>query len=751
MANSIRRFFISADFYKSVTFLIAALFPILIGNFFYDNVTVGFAIALGVLYNSPSNIAGSVKHRTVGMLICILISTLTTLILGYASVHTGMLLPILGLITFVVSYISVFGHRASLVALGGLLSIVLSFTHDYLKMPVWEYGLLVGFGGIWYLFIVSLFNYLNPRLYVEELLSDTLNITAKYLKVRAKLLVETDKREELHKELFEHQAKLTEKHETLREVIFSSRNKEGYSHRNRRMLLIFIELVEIFELAIANPVNYTKIDEIFKNKTKYITPFVDLINEMALQLDYVSLELIRHEKPKGSSQIRVLLKKIRASIDAYKNDIFTDESREGFHMLVNLFEYQENQSLKINAIERVLNTLITNNSLISDKKEETRFLTTTDYDFNKLRENFNFKSPTFKHSLRLSIAMIAGYIIGISFHFQNPYWILITLVVILRPSYGLTKERMIHRIVGTIIGGAIALAVVYVVQNTFFLGFLAALSLALALALVQQNYRNFAIFLTLHIVFLYAIYSDNVIEAVQFRVIDTLVGAALAIVANLFLFPSWEFMSIDESMAEVINSNAEYLRQIDIRYHNKKPITVEYKLSRKKAFLSVGELNLAFQRMSQEPKSRQKYSREIYKIVVLNNTFLSSLASLGTFIRTHKTTAVSKSVEVFIANITNNLKNAENKLNQELEVHQVSTDEVEDATLALEKKYRELTRNYDKIELNSSESIEKRENIALEIQETKLVLEQLSYLFNLSKSIVQQVQLYQHNKKIKQA
>jgi uncharacterized membrane protein YccC len=53
----------------------------------------------------------------------------------------------------------------------------------------------------------------------------------------------------------------------------------------------------------------------------------------------------------------------------------------------------------------------------------------------------------FRHSLRLTIAIVFAYLLGF-LDIQNTYWILLT-VIVMRPSYGLTKERSKDRIIGT--------------------------------------------------------------------------------------------------------------------------------------------------------------------------------------------------------------------------------------------------------------------------------------------------------------
>jgi uncharacterized membrane protein YccC len=66
---------------------------------------------------------------------------------------------------------------------------------------------------------------------------------------------------------------------------------------------------------------------------------------------------------------------------------------------------------------------------------------------------FQFDSTMFRHSLRLTIAIVFAYLLGF-LDIQNTYWILLT-VIVMRPSYGLTKERSKDRIIGTPIGAAV--------------------------------------------------------------------------------------------------------------------------------------------------------------------------------------------------------------------------------------------------------------------------------------------------------
>lgn len=721
MKDKLRKFFKSADFFKSMILIVAVLIPIQLSKYILETPAIGFAMALGVFFNSLTNIAGSARHRTYGMLFSIGLTFLATLAMGYAASNLWFLLPVLGVLTFMISYLSIYGFRASLVALSGMFALVISFGNEYVHMSVFQYAALIGLGGLWYAVLASLFNFLNPKLYVEELLSEVMDLTSIYLKIRGELLIDSTKRVALSQKLFDLQATLTDKHETLRNIIFTRRKNSGFSNKMRRELLVFIELVDLLELAVATPIDYEEMDRIFNEKSEEILLFARFINQLAVQLSKIAKAIERSEKVVSNPEVMRLLKEIDKVVNDSSDTNNGNRHKEHELLLISLFEYHTAQNKKLKSIERVLNTMSVKNSLTLESRKDTPFLTAPDYGVHKLKSNFTFQSSIFRHSLRLSITMVVGFLIGELFAFQNPYWILITLLVIMRPSYGLTKKRVKQRVIGTLIGAVFSLGMVYLTQDTFVFGIIAIVSLAIALSFVQLNYKTFAVFITIHIVSVYALYNPDVLHAIQFRIIDTLVGAVLATLSNLFLFPAWEYMMVDDLIFDAIKAKEVYLNEIYNKYRDKEPTTVAYKLSRKKAFLAMGELNTAFQRMTQEPKSRQKHFNDLYKIVVLTNTFLSSLAAFGTFVRNHRNAEFSEDTEVLVRIIKSKL--------------QKSTIRLKDLN------------QKDTCNERVVSGFEKDEKLPSDVsKDSRLFLEQLSYLANLSQNICHRIDVYQAQK-----
>ena len=62
----------------------------------------------------------------------------------------------------------------------------------------------------------------------------------------------------------------------------------------------------------------------------------------------------------------------------------------------------------------------------------------------------------------------------------------------------------------------------------------------------------------------------------------------------------------------------------------------------------------SFQRLIQEPKTKQLNRGELYELTVLSQTLVSSAASIGTYIQFHKTTEASKAFKLVMDYINNN-------------------------------------------------------------------------------------------------
>jgi uncharacterized membrane protein (TIGR01666 family) len=728
MIRRLREFTDNTYFTKAVIVTIAAVLPVLIlaqlGYF-----GMGFAMALGAFLSYPADIPSNLTHRIKGLLVANLIVAGCTLTINLLHPYPWVFYPVTLLLIFFLSMISVYGQRASMVSFSALIAVTLATGHIHTGMDVLPFTGLVMAGGLFYTLVSVTFNYLSPHRYTELQIAECLKLTSKYMKLRGDLWdFDADRANIIEKQL-NLQVEINTIHENLREILIRNRNFEGTSDRNRKMLLVFISLVDILELGLSTSFNHSKLHEKFSKHPKVLYTYQNLAYNLASAIKKIGKSVKNKKKYVSKHQLLADLEAFEKAIAEYESEMGKTEGAEGVWMLSNMVHYAEKQVEKIRIIERAFTQTTELKELKGRDKDLEKFLTPVYYPFSTLKESLSFSSTIFRHSLRLTVTIAIAFIIGAIFPLQNVYWILLTVIVIMRPGYGLTKERSYKRIAGTALGAVIAFAILLVTNNPYIIATLSIICILLAYTYTVTHYLTGATFVTIYVIFLYSMLNPNIMNVIQYRVIDTVLGAALAFAASYFFWPTWEFKSVPLFIRKAIEANRTYLNEISILYNKKDGATLNYKLARKSAFIEVGNLMSSYQRMTQDPKSKQKQQQQVYKLAVLNHTLLSSLASLGTYIQSHKTTKASEAFNVVVNTIIRNLDNAIAMLNMESEITGVNP-EGEDVAM----RFTEL-KNIRARELQEIHVTEEEE-FRLKMEEAQLVIEQLVWLNSISEKIV---------------
>jgi len=702
------------------------------------------SVAVGAFLNAPGDIPGSNKRKVNAVLISIGLTMLITSIILFLKPFLPLLLVAITFISFVVSLISVYGFRASLVSFSGLLAMVIAFaTQKETAHEIFVHVALMGVGGLWYLILSFIFQKIFPQKDQNQLLSDTLHLIGEYLKLRAKLLTKKSKRDGRLKETFVLQHQINNKHETLRETLLTARKRSGRSRYEEKQLLIFLSSIKIFELIEAKHLDYKTIDGIFGERKEFLKAFKTLNKIMGNHLIRLSELLIQNDEIPDKELLLNALSDANDSISNYIDAVKLPQAREGALVLKNLYDYQEQLLQEIKAIRRVMANVQEASKVSLKRQDSSQFLTLQEYRLNVLVQNLSLDSTMFRHSLRLSIAIVLAYLLGFLLDIQNTYWILLTIIVIMRPSYGLTKERSKDRIIGTLIGAVVAVGIVLITQNVVVYSVLALVSLIFAFALIQQNYKSAAALITISIVFVYSLINPDAFEVIQYRVLDTIIGAAIAVVANYTVFPSWEANNLKQVLLNALEMNKKYLLATQELYQDPSTNKLSYNLARKDAFLAISNLNAAFQRLTQDPKSKQNEFQLIYETVTLNQTMISAIASIGNFIINHRTTPASVEFNLLIKKIANTLQMACDSLDHTQFKKKVTEETAEDAQEKLLGKYQHLSKKRDENIRQGNTELDTETLHAL--QEAYLISNHMGWLKSLSENLEKATERYRYS------
>jgi uncharacterized membrane protein YccC len=699
------------------------------------------AVAVGTFLNAPGDIPGSVKRKVITILVSTGLTMIVTAIILFSKPFLPLLLAALAIITFIVSLLSVYGVRASLISFSGLLAMVIAFAiQKETAFAILVQVALTGVGGLWYLVVSFIFQKLSPAKDHNQLLSDMLLLIGEYLNLRAKLLTKKTLRDEYLKQAFVLQHNINEKQETLREALLTVSKHSACSHDDKKQLLILLSSIKIFELIEAKHLDYKMIDEIFGTHKEFLKASKNLSKIMGNHIIRLAELLIQNDKIPNKGVLQSALAEANNSIENYIDAVKLPKAREGSLVLQNLYDYQEQLLEEIRVIRRVMADVKEIPKVSLKRQDSSQFLALQEYRLDILVQNFSLDSKMFRHSLRLTIAVVFAYLLGFLFDIQNTYWILLTIAVIMRPSYGLTKERSKDRIIGTFIGVAAAIATVLITDNLIVYAVFAFVSLVFGFALIQQNYKSAAAFITISIIFVYSFINPDAFEVIQYRVIDTIIGTTIAVLANYLLFPSWEINNLKQVLLNALKMNKKYLLATQDLYKDPSKYKLSYSVARKEAFLAISNLNAAFERLTQDPKSKQKEFHLIYEIVTLNQTMVSAIASIGNFISNHKTTAASIEFNVIIKKISNTLQMSFESLNDTQKKKKVAKETVDNAQEKLLDNYQQLSNRRDENIKRGKTKLDTETLHAL--QEAYLIANHVNWLKSLSENLEKATEHY---------
>lgn len=179
-----------------------------------------------------------------------------------------------------------------------------------------------------------------------------------------------------------------------------------------------------------------------------------------------------------------------------------------------------------------------------------------------LKQNFrqflNFDNLTLKYALRMSIAASLSYFIGVMYMPHHSYWLPLTTMIVTQPFFGATLRRGIERSIGTVAGvllGGLALLLPYPELTRYLLIFFGAV---LMIYNLRKNYAWAAFFISLFLIGLMADNEQVSRVLITERILATVIGAAMAIIAGFLLFPAWDKKLLPRYLTDAIKANYSY-------------------------------------------------------------------------------------------------------------------------------------------------------------------------------------------------
>jgi uncharacterized membrane protein (TIGR01666 family) len=614
---------------EGVRITIGISLPAIVLGYFH-NLSAGIMVSTGALCVSIPDNAGPIQHRRNAMLICDVLIFFVAIFTGFATSYPPVLGIFLFLFCFLCAMIGIYGTRASSIGLAALFVMVLNIDRSQEGWGIIANATYVLIGGIWYTILSLSINSFRPYKLAQQALGECIQSTADYLRLRASFYSKKSNLSRTYDGLLDMQSEVHQKQNLVRELLFKSRDvvKES-TNTGRVLVMIFLDIVDLFERVMTSHQDYTTLHEFFET-SEVLQRFEDVILFMADELDVVGIAVKSGEAVKKSTALNERIKDLKAYFEQFRNEKRNADNVEWFISLRNILENLEDISDRIYTLQNYTSYDKEWNKKVDASAESEQFISHQEIEPKLFFENFSFQSNTFRHSLRLSIATIVGYSISKFLPFSHSYWILLTIIVILKPAYSLTKKRNYDRLIGTLIGALAGFLILYFIKEKTAIFVIMVLLMVGAYSFMRTHYLAFVSLMTPYILLMFHLLNaSNFRAVVSDRIIDTAIGSIIAFLANVFLLPVWEHELVRDYMINMINDNRQYFSAVASIFFARSISINQYKVSRKNAFVSLANFSDAFNRMLSEPKNKQRNIRYVHQFLAASQMLTAHIATLS--------------------------------------------------------------------------------------------------------------------------
>jgi len=250
----------------------------------------------------------------------------------------------------------------------------------------------------------------------------------------------------------------------------------------------------------------------------------------------------------------------------------------------------------------------------------------------QLAANFNFRSLTLRHALRVSLVCGIDIVISSWLRIGHGSWLLLTSLLVLQPHISGTLRRGVQRIGGTVAGAVLAALLAVSLHAPMTIASVIFLLAVLSMAVRPVSYTAFAFFITPTIILDLLPYPGDW-QLALVRVAVTIAGSAIAVVAMLIFFPVYERERSPAFVRASLEANRRYLKLLAESWsagpaaRSRRPLAN----ARRAAGLAHCDTEESLERMVAETwTSRQAFSHFAQAFLAYLRRFGQSVTTLST-------------------------------------------------------------------------------------------------------------------------
>ncbi len=553
------------------------------------------------------------KARTLGFGFAL--AMLSTVAIQLALPWLGATILMIGIISFVGGLVTGLGRWAVAVGMQAVIPMVfiLGFPRETYPAAV-HTEILLACGGVAYIAIALLATVFTDPSARRMVASETIREFSIYLRAVAGIFDPDQDLAAAYGATIRQQSALSDQLQSARALLLERPGTTGERMRLSASIGILLDALDALVAAQCD----VEVIRTTPGAAAVLARIGDALRVGSLDLRHLSLELLAtgHPTLPPDHQLAIdALKREAAQVEAKSMDPQARAALDAatWRLVLSLGH--------VRRLEQSLSNDATARAAIGDV-DLAAFIPKRNYGPSALAPHLSPESPVLRFATRLSLAMMSGALVAQSLgDDRHGNWVLLTIAVVMRAGYGLTRQRRDDRVIGTLIGCVLAAGSVAYLPVAALVG-VQGLAVAVTHSFARLNYRisstgaSVMALVTLHLV------QPWVSAPILVRLADTLIGAAIAHLFNYF-WPRWEFFEAPQLASRLQTQLAAFAAaalRSDVSEH-------DYRLARKNVIEAMAALSDSAGRMAIEPMTARKGLDEMADLLIRAYSLVAQLSA----------------------------------------------------------------------------------------------------------------------------
>jgi uncharacterized membrane protein YccC len=674
-ALNLRTFLYSHYFYLGLRVAIGVLGLTLVTSKLAGT-AAAMTVCIGALCTSLMDMPSPLRHKFNEMMAAALLCTAVTLVISLCGPLPGPFkLLLVATVTFLASMMVVYGKKSLPLQLAALFIMTMSIEHEMTVRESFTHSALLLAGALCYVCYAMVIAWFLRHRIKQQVLAEALFELAHYVTIKADFYNIRHNLNQQFNQLVRHQSLLADRQQASRDLILRGHG----SATDAIVVQVHVCMLDLYELILSTHTDYAQL-RAHLSDSDALHALHRIACKAARDIETVAYAVTRkrasHALISYEPELAVIEDSLREleQISQEKSEKQHEKQHEAQHGAQHaehgqereqeqeqerkqrsrqhsrLHGLQADEALAVlraqrDKLQRII-AMIAQLHRASAPATEVRtpwqgirmdpLLSQQQYKPGLMLSNMHMQAPIFRFALRLALAVTAGMLIGPYLPYgAHSYWIILTIVFILRPSYSVTKQRRSDRVAGTIIGCLLTALTLHFIQSQTAILAVVFVAMVAAPTFIQLRYRytsvavSMLILLQLHLI---APGSSNLISE---RLIDTAIGALLA-GAFSFVLATWEYKGLPHLTRQVLRANIGYMEASFRLLQGQCEDDLRYRVGRKRLMDSLAALSSALTRMLDEPPGKQHAIEDVNLFIVQNYLLVAHVAALRSLLERHQ-------------------------------------------------------------------------------------------------------------------